>query len=248
MTPEERQQYWESIHLQDDYLNVWSMLDDPVIRARICSSVATQEERARVLVPGCGSRVLLEPELLQIPGVESIVATDYPEVVALCRERLSPPIDAIVFESRNSSHLGWSNHFDVAVIVNSVLSDSDEENRSIMSSIHEAIRPGGVVVGYFPTVFCGFEIGVIAPETGWQDLVNIDKSTFYEEKMNVEQIFYTPLRLRSLLLDSGFSLESMHIDFLDSPFCVDQAKNYYQLPDGLLIYEFFVVARKSASQ
>jgi SAM-dependent methyltransferase len=248
MTPEERQQYWESIHRQDDYSTVWSMLDDPVIRTRICSSVASQQSHARVLVPGCGSRVLLEPELLQIPGVQTLVATDYPEVVALCRERLMPPRDGITFESRNSSNLGWNNHFDVAVVVNSVLSDSDTENRAIMSSILEALRPGGVVIGYFPTAFCGFEIGVIAPETGWQDLVNIHKSTFFEEQMNVEQIFYTPLRLRSLLLDCGFSLESMHIDFLDSPFCVEQAKNYYQLPDGLLIYEFFVVARKPATQ
>jgi SAM-dependent methyltransferase len=244
MKPEERQKYWEDVHLRDHYRAVWTMLDDPEIRARLVAAVQEIEARRRVLVPGCGSRVLLEPELARIQGVEEVVGTDYPGVVDLCRQRLDDNEMSVSFEPRDSTDLGWSGAFEVAVVVNSVLSESHDENQRIVESIHQALAPGGSLVGYFPTAFCGFEIGCIDPSSGWKELVDVDASTFHEVSMGVSQIFYTPLRLRRLLVQSGFVLERMEVAFLDSPFCLRQARDYYGLPEELFIYELFVRCTK----
>lgn len=239
----EREEYWEKTHCQEDYETVWSMTDDKEVRRKILNELSSYGHSEKILIPGCGSRVALQNQIARNFTTSNILCTDFEGVIELAKKQHNE--DNIKYEARNSSDLGFDNEWDVVVIVNSVLSESDEENRSILKSCYRALKPGGILVGYFPTIFASVDIAYLESDQERMAFVDIDKSSFYEEKQKIWQIFYTPLRLRMILAESQFIRDRVEIFFCDSDYFASHSKDYYGIEDqNLPIYEHFVVAHK----
>lgn len=241
MSKNGRRKYWENIHRQHNYENVFSITEDAGVRNRI-KRVLLDNVRS-VLIPGCGSQVFLQKDLVNQYNIKRIVCTDYKAVVEMAQKRFAHK--KISYLAKDSTKLAFRNKFDAVVIVNSAVSESDAENRKMLRSCWRSLKKGGALVGYFPTIFCAVDIGLIDPQTGIMKRVCLEKSMFYEEKQKQHQIFYTPLRLRCILKEAGFKLGRMEICFFDSKYFQKEGSNYYGLGDkDLVIYGLFVVATK----
>jgi SAM-dependent methyltransferase len=242
---EERRRYWEKLHSSDNYRDVWSLTDAPEVRNTVCQDLAKVQPCRQVLIPGCGSKTLLQNQIAEsFPELHSIVCTDYEGVVATAASQ--PNHKKIVYKAKDSASVDWQQHFDSVIIVNSVISESDRENRAILRACRQALRPGGCLIGFFPTSLCTLDLGYL--EQGPErkrilERVNPERSTVYETNQGITQIFYTPLRLRYLLKNSGFSLDRMQVFFCDSDYFVDATYCHYKMGDrDKVIYELFVVA------
>ena len=117
--------------------------------------------------------------------------------------------------------LGFEEQWDVVVNVNGILSERDEENRDILDSCFRALKPGGVLLGMFPTIFSAPYISYVDNDPDWLEVVDLERSAYYEDKQKLWQIFYTPLRLRRVLIESGFKLKKMEIFFCDSDYFLE---------------------------
>jgi hypothetical protein len=241
---EERRIYWETIHGKDDYSNVMSLTDDPEVCERIERTLGEYNAK-RILVPGCGSRTGLQQWLVErAPWIRTLVCTDFSAVVAKAEERFSHP--AVEYRAANSTDLPWSDTFDAAVVVNSILSESDRENRQMLASIRQSLHAGGMLLGFFPTVFSTLEIAHVSNDQRRQADLDLERSMKFEPAQDAFQIFYTPLRLRMILREAGFDLLSMEVHFLDSKPVRGQAGEWNEFTtddDDLAIYEHYVVAR-----
>jgi len=246
-TPEER--YWPSSHRDSGYSDVFSVTEDPVLQTRIFVELrrylADFHGPVRVLVPGCGSRAVLEPLLAtQFPNA-NIVATDFRAVVELAAERAGPA-PRLQYEARDSRQLGYQSQFDAAVVINSILSGIDSDNRAMVSSIASALKPGGFFIGLFPTIFAAIDIAECEPAERWRkQLIDIRNSRYYEETQGRSQIFYTPLRLRQIFKEAALVDLVIEIYFCDSEHMLREADRIYGLHgEDLVLYEMLVRARK----
>lgn len=242
---EDRRAYWETVHRDAGYGNVLSVTDDPRLVARICADLSAAGAK-RVLVPGCGSRTNVERAILdRVATVESIVATDFPAVVELAARRLPDP--RVEYSARDSTDLRWEEEFDAVVIVNSVLSESDRENREILAACSRALRTGGRLVGLFPSILANLDLAILADDPKLRATVDVERSTKLEPEQGAHQIFYTPLRLRVILQSSGLAIERFEIYFMDAEEFRDPSQSYRELvydDADLVTYEYYVVAAK----
>ena len=246
LTDKRRKQYWEKTHKDDGYETVWSITGAPDFCERICQEVSILPEFSTILLPGCGSKVELQNSLAESLPITRICGTDYGEVVALAEKEENHA--AITYVVRDSKALGFSREWDVILIVNSILSESDLENRQILDSCFKALKPGGMLVGVFPTIFSAVDIALVEGKSEWLDLVDLNRSSFKDPVQGVTQVFYTPLRLRRILMEANFQLKKMEVLFLDSDYFADHAKEYYGLTDpDTPIYEYLVVAQRPES-
>jgi SAM-dependent methyltransferase len=240
--------YWDLRHGQLEYENVYSVTEDAKLRMRLVDllrAVIQSDRPSKVLIPGCGSRACLERELVDSFSRLSILATDYPGVVEAAAARLRHP--RVKFAARDTRRLGLDSDFDAAVVVNSVLSDCDPDNRSILRSVHAALNPKGLLVGLFPTIFAPTDIGLCEERERWRlELVDLSNSRYcFDEYARTTHILYTPLRLRTILREAGFDALSMEIFFCDSPCLRSEASRVYGLEgEDLVLYELLVTARK----
>ena len=120
-------------------------------------------------------------------------------------ERLQHP--RVVYCGKDTKVLQLEPEFDAAVVVNSILSDSDTDNRAMLRSVYEAIRPTGFLVGLFPTIFAAADIGFCEERERWRlELVDLPHSRYcFDEHIGATHILYTPLRLRAILREAGFT-------------------------------------------
>jgi 2-polyprenyl-3-methyl-5-hydroxy-6-metoxy-1,4-benzoquinol methylase len=242
--PEKSQAYWEKIHVEDNYENVLSLTDDPWIIDKIIEQLDQSHSR-KILVPGCGSRTNLQKQIVEsFPGAQ-VTCTDYPQVVEIAAEKFTHP--RVTYSAVDSTQMPWTDHFDAVVIVNSIVSDSDQTNRLIIQNCHQALRPNGQMIAFFPDIFASLDIATIINDQDRFRKINLKKSTFFEEAQNTYQVFYTPLRLRAILKEADFSVDRFETVFLDSEYFQQTGKDKVKFavddPD-LVIYENFIVARK----
>jgi SAM-dependent methyltransferase len=246
----DREAYWEQTH-EGGYDTVFSVTDDPALRQTIINELGKQSDPGKILIPGCGSKAILEQDIAaRLAGCKGIVCTDFNKVVAIARKRNTNP--AIKYMARNSVRLGLKDKFDAVVIVNSIVSDSDIENREILASCYDALKPGGKLVGLFPTVFCTADLALTTQEPEWLDYYtkNVDLTSFSETepKQGIKQIFYPPMLLRHIVKEAGFSDVTMGVHFFDSDHFRQEAERLYGIKDpDVNIYEFLVTARKPAA-
>jgi SAM-dependent methyltransferase len=242
---------WDLQHGELQYENVYSATEDSDLRTRLIDilrrKAINSEKPSRILVPGCGSRACLEHALVDAFSTITVLATDYPGVVRAAASRLSHP--RVEFASRDTRSLGLSSEFDAALAINSVLSGCDIENRAMLRSIHTALRPNGLLVGLFPTIFAAADIGLCEERERWRlELVDLPQSRYcFDEHHAATHILYTPLRLRTILYGAGFTALSMEIYFCDSPRLRHEAFRVYGLEgEDVVLYELLVTARKTS--
>lgn len=240
---EERKKYWENTHANDKYESVWSLTEDKTIRDKIVNEISLIDKISRIIIPGCGSKVHLQNQIANsLNNIDEIICTDFNRVIEIASKKNNS--SKISYVERDSSNLMYNCEFDVSIIVNSVLSEDDIENRNILLSCYDSLRPNGTLIGFFPTIFCALDIANI-DKSEWLPHIDVKNNSFYEEVQKIWQIFYTPLRLRLILKEAGFIVDKMEVFFCDSPYFLKHSKEYYNLNDtDIVIYELFVVATK----
>ena len=242
MSQDDRRAYWETEHADHDYEGVFSISHDEGVIGP-CIDAITQRGCRRVIVAGCGSDVALQQAIAdRVPEVEWVTGVDFPGVVEVAACRTDDP--RIRYVGADIAVDGCGVSGDCVITINSVLSDLDDENRALLRRLREAVPPGGLLAGFFPTIFTPVELGHLQPDRRMLDRVNLEECRFAEDRQGLTQIFCTPLRLRALLGEAGFRLHRMEVVFLDSPELADHARTYYGLGDDpdVMAWELFVEA------
>ena len=222
------------------------MTDDVAVQHRISCALSSLGVDPQILIPGCGSRTALQRRLIAERPSASLVCVDFPGVIALANEDYSHP--NLSYVAHDLSEPKWTESFDAVVAVNAIVSEHDEENRRIVRHCSDSLRPDGIFVGYFPTLFSPLEIAMLSGDRSRLDALDLQSSTFYESGQQAHQIFYTPLRLRTILREAGLAMSSLEIVFLDSAESMGFGapwRNPGADDDDLVIYELFVIARRA---
>ena len=246
-SPDERRRFWEAVHVRGDYESIWSVTEEEHMLDQIAAALKLSgSEVARALIPGAGTRTLLERHLVdEFPGL-SIVATDFPEVARKASSTFQHP--RVEYIARDSTDLGWKDEFDFVLPVNSTVSERHSENIQMLDSMLEALRPNGRLVGLFPTVIATLDIASVMRSQAQFKRVDLERSSVCESD-GVEQIFYSPLRLRQLCREVGFSLERMEIVFFESDRARQESSAHYSIDADadLVVYELLVTARRAVA-
>ena len=246
-SPAQRRAYWEQNH-EDGYKDVFSVTEDPALRAYIVDALADLPSHQKILIPGCGSKGLLEQSIaVSLPGCQHVLCTDFAKVVGIPAAANKNAL--IEYRGIDSGKLDMKGQFDAIVVVNSILSDNDSENRKILKSCLKALKPGGSLIGFFPTVFCALDFAITSKLPEWksylQNNVDLETQSEHEEPQNVRQTFYSPLLLNQILKEAGFKDRKMGVYFFDSAFFHRQSQALYGITDtDLTVYEFFVTAKR----
>lgn len=245
----ETRSYWESSHADHDYENIVSVTEDEALLAKLAEPLKSSigDAPKTLLIPGCGSRGHLEKYLVSTFPSVRLTSTDFPGVVRLAAQKFSH--ECVEFVARDSRELDYEGSFDAALAVNAIVSDSDEDNRAILASIAKALKPDGILVGLFPTIFSHADLFYCEPggENGLH-LFDLQNSRYHDPREGLSQILYTPLRLRAILREAGFSKIEMSIYFLDSPHQRNEFRRMHGVEgEDSVLYELFVVARRDGS-
>jgi SAM-dependent methyltransferase len=241
--PQDESDYWSDVHEQGYDETVFSVTQDPAILGEVMG-VLRREPTRDILIPGCGSFVHLQQAILteMAPSLTSMVCTDFERVAAQASRALQAP--QIRFEGVPTQDLPFSEQFDAAVVINSIVSADDALNRSMIRRIHAALRPGGRLIGLFPTVFTDVDLLSLGHDN--QPVIDVRRNLIFESAQGVWQLAYSPLRLRLILREAGFELTQMRIVFLESKAFMAQAEAQYGITDpDLPIWELLVEARRS---
>lgn len=241
-----QEEYWAQTH-KDGYDDVYSVTEDQGLRDRILAELRGLPEGARILIQGCGSRGILERDLAErLEGAAEIVCNDFEDVVKI-PAKANRDVSKITYVGMDSRGLGdeYPSEFDAVVVVNSVLSDKHKDNLEILDSCRKALRPGGKLVGFFPTVFCALDLAHSANKPELLEVIDLGANTVTDPIQNVEQVFYTPIRLRQVFREAGYALDSVEIYYLDSEHFLEEAARVYKLDNPETpIYEHLVLAHR----
>lgn len=255
--PEEEK--WTQIH-QDGY-HIWSMSADASVQQKIAAAIESIRHEDILLV-GCGSVVDLQLMLVRrFADIRQIVCIDFEPVIKLAAQKGTD--EKISYQAKDARDMGYHCCFDVVINVNSILCSADADNRRILSSCNQALKEGGSLIGFFPTVFCQEEVlslekrynrfkrawakrkggpafphTLLSPEHDILDLM-----------AEHGQLYYTPLYLRMLLRQAGFEIDTFALFFCESEGFREQARKMHGITDeDVLIYEFFLHAKKRAKE
>jgi SAM-dependent methyltransferase len=247
LEPSDREYIWEHRH-NAGYNKVYSMTDDAALRGRIVRELAARPRHQKILVPGCGSKDRLQKDIAKkVPGCKHVLCTDFPSVAAIpARKNRNRTIE---YKGLDSGKLGIRKEFDAVVVVNSVISESDLENRKILAACFQALKPGGYLMGFFPTIFCSVDFAITSKSAQWRRYVKkrVDLDTFSEGIKGKwdTQIFYSPLLLDHILRETGFVRRKLEIYFLDTAYFLKEGRSVYGITDpDLRAYELFVTAQR----
>lgn len=246
LTNKERHQVWKTVHARGyRSKDVWSVTTDAGFRQRLTQRLRSMPACRNVLIPGCGSLTLLQEEILaSCPEVESIVCTDLASAIEVARTSLVHP--KIAFHAHDSTRLHdrWPAHFDVVIPINSVVSSSDEENRSMIRSFRSALKPQGSLLGLFPCVYAVQELYRFVPaalQSAVESRESIDLNTraltWFPEDPELPpalpQLFYSVNDLRIIFAESGFDLSTLNIsiDMLTDDSSRPIVENWYHIDD-----------------
>jgi ubiquinone/menaquinone biosynthesis C-methylase UbiE len=240
---------WENNYSTKKYTNVWSMTKDKYLLKFILKEVELNSGIEKILIPGCGSMTNLQKFLHnKLPNIKKILCTDIShnaikQAQSNTQRRYSNKIIYKKYDSCDFYDVP-NEYFDMVIIVNSILSENDIINRKILSECYRILKKSGNLIGFFPSVFCIYEISFLEDKFSHykDDYINIYKNKFYEKNQKSSQIFYTPLRLNRIFKEAGFKREKFELYFCDSDYFIKENDRIYELgkSSDVCIWEFFV--------
>lgn len=241
-------QRWEENHEQSEYEDVWSITDNTEVLKALANGI--NENVKKVLIPGCGSKTDLQGYLVDnYKHLETIYCTDCSQH-ALNQAKDDCDHDKIIYQKVDTSGMPFENNFfDFILVANSILSGFDLLNRRMIKECHRALKPGQRLYGFFPTILCAYEISYLDQRFAHlqtNGTINVLKNSFYESTQKMEQIFYTPLRLKHIVEEAGFKREKFEIYFFDSDYFMKESERVYGLPkdSGLCGWEILAILQK----
>lgn len=242
---DEVERLWVSEHKNADYKNVWSPTEEPQFIKTVLSKLSANTRK--VLVPGCGSRAILEAALSKRRNISAVVCTDFLGVVEVARRNLNTPTRKIKYLGINSERMGFNSSFDAVIAINSYVSGSDVANRKAIHESARALKRGGVFIGLFPCLDCFIEVGRLSAQhrEKMERLVCQANSSIFEGTPWGRQIIYSPLHLRRILIEVGLELTGVEIQFFGSKRAIRRARKVFGFGGGdLMVYELLVTAQK----
>lgn len=214
----------------------------------------------QVLIPGCGSEIYLQKELLYLcPHIKQVYCTDFSETAIATAKKNWKEVDGdfrlnsqqIIFEQLDSTNLteqkpNWKDKFDYILVVNSVLSGEDWQNRQMIAEFYKILKPGGRLYGFFPTIFCPLEIAHLCrTKAHWltNGTINLPESALYEyqDGKKDRQLLYTPSRLNQIFKEAGFKRLSFEVFFHDSDISAMKIEKIFDVNDPEIYYWSFLV-------
>jgi SAM-dependent methyltransferase len=259
---------WNEIH-KDYSTKIFSVTQDPKICEMLihpssqypCFNIPDSSE-IQVLIPGCGSEIYLQKTLMEFcPHIGKVYCTDFSKVAIDVAKEKWRQVDGdsrlsnhqLIFEKADSCRLieekpDWRDKFDYILVVNSVLSSEDKENRQMLKNFYNVLKPGGKLYGLFPTILSDLEIAYLSKNKAQlltDGTINLPENAFYIKDSNTRQIYYTPLRLNRIFKEAGFKRLSFEINFGDSDILVTNMKETLDIDEpDIYTWEFLVRLEK----
>ena len=87
LSDSDRQRYWEHTHAIENYETVWSLTDDIEVRDKIIDELSNLKNISKILIPGCGSKVLLQNDIAKRFPQSLIICSDYQGVIDVAKKR-----------------------------------------------------------------------------------------------------------------------------------------------------------------
>ena len=241
--------YWDNDHKKNEYDNVFSITESEKICQELTKGI--DENTKYIIIPGCGSKTNLQRYIVDnYKNIVCIYCTDYSKnAIKQSIEKYSHP--KIKYHIEDTSNLSYEKEkFDLVIISNSILSNSDILNRKMIQECHRVLKPKGKLYGFFPSIYCALDIAHLDTRfshfmtTG---MLNLAKNTFYEKTQGTEQIFYTPLRLNQIFLEASFVRKAFEIQFFDNDYFKKESERVYGLPkdSGLYVWEILAILEKN---
>ncbi len=239
---------WDHDHAINQYRNVFSITDDVEVCMRLTKGI--DENVEKVLIPGCGSKTNLQRHIVEnFTNIRSIDCTDWSQS-AIDQASAGYSHEKIRYWKEDSSALPFQHaSFDYVIISNSILSNQDVLNRKMIQECHRVLKRGKPLYGMFPTIYCAAEFTYLDTRFAhWltDGTIDLTKNSFYEREQKLNQIFYTPLRLKQILQEAGFTRRSFEICFFDNAYFERENEKIYGIPpdSGLSIWEILVSMEK----
>ena len=253
--------YWIDEHSKG--FDVFTLVaDDDIIAdfiARIkAMSLPSGPGQAKVLISGCGIQNKFEMALAQALPQFDFHCGDFPEVIKLAQANfeaaqteLGHRFTNIHYETIDATDLPQRDEYDLIITINSVLATNHSTNVAMIQSFCQALKPGGRLMGIYPSIWALTDILTIYGRLDFEtEGIDLLRNSYFEKQQQVEQIFYSPLRLRQIMLAAGFEVARFEIFFCDTPAIARASKQYYPElcdPDaGIVLYEHYVEAVKPA--
>jgi SAM-dependent methyltransferase len=239
---EAREAYWEQAHVEHGYEDVYSVSEDARFVRTLVDAVLRSGPVRQVLLAGCGSRTVVQQALLAAaPPDCRLTATDFAPVIEVAeRDFAHPRLRYLALGSDDATTA-----YDCVVAVNVLVSDSDRANRDLVRDWAAQLVNGGRLVLFLPVLFAGLDLALLSGREDLRSCLDLERSTWTERLQGVEQIEYSPLRLRRVLSEAGLVVEELQLVFLEDESSRRQAQRHYGLDDpDLAIYEQLVIARR----
>ena len=241
--------YWENDHKKNEYNNIFSITESEKVCQELTKGI--DKNTKYIIIPGCGSKTNLQKYIIDnYKDIECVYCTDYSEsAIKQSIKNYNHP--KIKYHIQDPSNLSYEEEkFDLVIISNSILSNSDILNRKMIQECYRVLKQKGKLYGFFPSIYCALDIAHLDTRfshfmtTG---MLNLAKNTFYEKTQGTEQIFYTPLRLNQIFLEANFVRKAFEIQFFDDDYFKEESEKVYGLPkdSGLYVWEILTVLEKN---
>lgn len=106
-------------------------------------------KRKTILELGCGIGVLVP---FMSENFKKVFATDYSQGMVNRAMKMNRKVKNVNFKKKDMRKLNYNNHFDVIVMVNSLISPSIKQVSHIISNIYKSLKERGVLVGVIPSM------------------------------------------------------------------------------------------------
>lgn len=243
LKPKERQVYWEE--QADSYKdNVYSITQDHKFQKKVKLDLKISTRKAaNVLIPGCGVITDLQECLVNERYIKKITCVDYSKIIKCAKKTFIH--NKVIYKSHDIIKMNFKSEWDAVILVNVAVAENHLVNKEILKSCYKALKPDGILIAVFPTVFCALELFHITGNGEFVDNLDLEQNLFYEKTQGVKQMLYTPIRLRYLIREVGLKILRFELIFLDSEIQLELGKHIYGLDDkDAVVYQHYVVAKK----
>ncbi len=256
LTSEQKEDMWAKAY-EDAKGGFVSMAVDVDFKKKLLSEIeaisAGGSKFKNILLVGCGVEGVIENEIAQMFPDAIVYCGDFEKVVEQVNEENKEK--NVKYIPLDTTQLDEVEKYELIINLDTVASDSHNENTTMMTACHRALTFDGIYIGTFSSVFAWVDIAYLEDEfegqtNGRMHLVDLARSSILkvpesEKHPDVWRIYYTPLRLRYLLQQTGFDVKKIELYFCDSKYFIDATKIDYEIQDpDLPLYEHYVVAKK----